>query len=64
VCEVTPTKGNLRKVQRIPRVVTIKEVLALQMNKIFRKGCQLFVAHMEEFPKAKVPNIQDYAVLK
>jgi hypothetical protein len=32
-------EGNLRSVQGIPRVVTIKEFLALQLKKIYRKGC-------------------------
>ena len=30
----------------------------------FRKGCQLFVAHIEETHKDKVPNIEDYVFLK
>jgi hypothetical protein len=34
------------------------------LNKCYRKGCQLFAAHMEEEPKDKVPNIEDHAVLK
>jgi hypothetical protein len=57
-------EGNLRNVQGIPRVVTIREVSALQLKKSFRKGCQLFVTHMEEALKDKVPNIEDYATLK
>jgi hypothetical protein len=57
-------EGNLKTVQGIPRVVTIREVSALQLKKSFRKGCQVFAAHMEEAPKDKVPNIEDYAVLR
>jgi hypothetical protein len=34
------------------------------MKKSYRKQCQIFAAHMEETPKYKVPNIEDYAVLK
>jgi len=51
-------------IQGIPREVTIREILAFQLKKTFRKGFQLFVAHMEEETEDKVPNIKDYVVLK
>jgi hypothetical protein len=57
-------KGSLRKVQGIPRAVTIREISALQLKKCYRKGCQIFAAHIEETPKDKVPNLEDHAVLK
>ena len=57
-------EGNLRTVQGIPRVVTIREVSTLQLKKRFRKGCQIFAAHMEEAPKDKVSNFEDHVVLK
>jgi hypothetical protein len=44
-------EGNLRKVQGIPRAVTIREISALQLKKCYRKGCQIFATHMEETPK-------------
>jgi hypothetical protein len=36
----------------------------MQLKKCYKKGCQIFVAHMEEEPKDKVSNIEDHAVLK
>jgi hypothetical protein len=57
-------EGNLRKVQVIPREVTIKGISALQLKKCYRKGCQIFATHMEETPKDKVPNLEDHAVLE
>jgi hypothetical protein len=57
-------EGKLRKVQEIPRAVTIIDISALQLKKGYRKGCQIFAAHMEETPKYKVPNLEDYEVLK
>jgi hypothetical protein len=57
-------EGNLRIVQCIPRVVTIIEVSSLQLKKRYRKGCQVFAPHMEEESKDKVPNVEDYVVLK
>jgi hypothetical protein len=57
-------EGNLRTVQGIPREVTLIEISTLHLKKSYRKGCQIFVAHMEETPKDKVPNIEEYVVLK
>jgi hypothetical protein len=53
-------EGNLRTVQGITKVGTIKEVSSLQLKKSYKKGYQIFVAHMEETHKDKVPNIEDY----
>jgi hypothetical protein len=36
----------------------------MQLKKCYRKGCQIFAAHMEEAPKDKVQNIEDIVVLK
>jgi hypothetical protein len=57
-------EGSLRKVQGIPRVVTIREISTLQLKKYYRKGCQIFATHIEETPKDKVPNLEDHAVLE
>ena len=50
--------------QGIPRVVTVREISALQLKKCYRRGCQIFAAHMEETPEDKVPNLENYVVLK
>jgi hypothetical protein len=57
-------EGNQRKVQVIPRAVSVREISALQLKKSYRRGCQIFAAHMEETPKDKVPNLENYEVLK
>jgi hypothetical protein len=57
-------EGNLRTFQGIPRAVFVGEILAMQLKKCYIKGCQILAAHMEETPKDKVSNIEDYAVLK
>jgi hypothetical protein len=36
----------------------------MKLKKYYRKGCQIFTAHMEETPKDKVPNLEDHIVLK
>jgi hypothetical protein len=57
-------EGKLMKVQGTPRVVTIREISALQLKKCYRKGCQIIAAHLAETPRDKVPNLEDYAVLE
>jgi hypothetical protein len=57
-------EGKLRRVQGIPRAVTIREILALQRKKCYRKGCQIITSHLAETPRDKVPNLEDYAVLE
>jgi hypothetical protein len=57
-------EGKQRKVQGIPKKVTIRDISSLQLKQCYRKGCQIFAAHMEETPKYKVPNLEDYAVLE
>jgi hypothetical protein len=51
-------------VQGILRVVTVRKISALQLKKCYRRGCQIFAAHMEETSKDKVPNLENYVVLK
>jgi hypothetical protein len=57
-------EGNQRAVQGIPRAVAIREISAMQLKKCYRKGCQIFAAHMEEASKDKVPILEDHAVLE
>jgi hypothetical protein len=57
-------EGNQRTIQGIPRSVTIIEISTMQLKKCYRKGCQIFAAHMEEASKDKVSNLKDHAVLQ
>jgi hypothetical protein len=57
-------EGKLRKVQGIPREVTIREISALEMKKCYRKGCQIIETHLTETPRDKVPNLEVYVVLE
>ena len=44
--------------------MAVREILAMQLKKCYRKGCQIFTAHMEEESKDKVPNLEDHVVLE
>jgi hypothetical protein len=56
-------EGNPRKINGIPREIPIREISTMQLKKSYRKGCQIFVAHMEERYRDKVSNIEDHVVL-
>jgi hypothetical protein len=51
-------------VKGIPRPIFIKEISALQLKIWFRKGCQLYAAHVEEPENTKGPSLEDYLVLQ
>jgi hypothetical protein len=57
-------EGNQRIVHGILKEVIVWEISAMQLKKCYRKGCQIFAAHMEETSKDKVPNLEDHTVLK
>jgi hypothetical protein len=57
-------EGNRKTVQGIPRVVSIREISAMQLKKCYRKGYQLFASHVEEASKDEVSKIGDHVVLK
>jgi hypothetical protein len=44
--------------------VVVREILAMQLKKSFRKGCQIFETHMEEAARDKVVSLEDHPVLK
>jgi hypothetical protein len=57
-------EGNQVIFQGIPRVVAVREISAMQLKKCYRKGCQLFVARVEEASRDVVSNLEDHEVLK
>jgi hypothetical protein len=57
-------EGNQKTIQGILRAIAIREISAMQLKKCYRKGCQLFAAHVEEASKDVVSNIGDHVILK
>jgi ribulose bisphosphate carboxylase small subunit len=57
-------EGNRVTVQGIPRGVAVREISAMQLKKCYWKGCQLFVAQVEEVFQDVVSNLEDHRVLK
>jgi hypothetical protein len=57
-------EGNQVTIQGIPRAMAVREISAMQLKKCYRKGCQLFVARVEEVFQKVVSNLEDHRVLK
>jgi hypothetical protein len=54
--------GQQGEVQGIPRAIVVREILAMQLKKSFKKGCHIFSAHMEEATKDQMESIEDHPV--
>jgi hypothetical protein len=50
-------------VKGAPRPISIREISALQLKRCFRKGCQLYAAHVEEPIYTKGPSLEYFSVL-
>jgi hypothetical protein len=43
--------------------MVVREISAMQLKKCYKKGCQLFAAHVEEASRDEVAKIGDHDVL-
>jgi hypothetical protein len=50
-------------VKGVPRPISIREISALQLKISFRKGCQLYAAHVVEPVDKKGAILEDLLVL-
>ena len=56
--------GTIRTSQGIPKPVLVRQVLAMQLKKCIRKGCQVYAIQvMNLFEKEDKPKLEDFAVL-
>jgi hypothetical protein len=55
--------GKQSTVKGVPRPISIREILALQLKICFRKGCQLYAAHVEELDNTKGPILDGLSML-
>jgi hypothetical protein len=56
--------GKQSTVKGVPRPISIREILALQLKICFRKGCQLYTTHVEDPVDKKGPSLEDFSVLQ
>ena len=57
-------EGKKSIVKIIPRPIFVRNFLDLQLKRCFRKGCQLYAAHMEELENTKGPSLEYFSVLQ
>ena len=57
-------EGNPRVVRGIPKVISISEILAMQLKNFCRKGCQLYATHILETSGDETLRLEDYQVLQ
>jgi hypothetical protein len=56
--------GKHITVKGVPRPISIREISTLQLKRCFKKGCQLYVAHVEETKKTKGPRLEYFLILQ
>jgi hypothetical protein len=56
--------GKHNTLKGVPRPISIREISALQLERCFRKGCQLYATHVEEPDNTKGPSLEDFSVLQ
>ena len=62
--ECMDEEGNPRVVRGIPKVVSVRNISAMQLKKFCRKGCQLYAAHALEETENETPRMEDFHVLQ
>ena len=60
--ECIDEEGNPVVVKGIPKVISVRQISAMQLNKFCRKGCQLYAAHIEEAVENETLKLEDYHV--
>ena len=56
--------GNPRVVRGIPKVISVRKISAMQLNKFCRKGCRLYVGHVLEEARNEAPRLEDFHVFQ
>ena len=56
-------EGNPRVVRGIPKVISVRQISAMQLKNFCRKGCQLHAAHILEATENETPRLEDFHVL-
>ena len=54
-------EGNQVVVKCIRKVISVRQVSAMQLKKFCRKGFQLYAPHILEASKDEMPRLEDYA---
>ena len=61
--ECMDEEGNSLLVRGIPRVISVRQISAMQLKKFCRKGFQLYASHIVEATENETLKLEDYHVL-
>ena len=61
--ECMDEEGKPRVVRGIPKVISIRQISAIQLKKFCRKGCRVYAAHVLDPEANDTPRLEDYHVL-
>ena len=61
--ECMDEEGNSRVVRGILKVISVRQISAMQLKKFCRKGCILYAAHVLEAAENETPRLEDFHVL-
>jgi hypothetical protein len=56
--------GKQSIVKRVPKPISIRDISTLQLKICFRKGYQLYAAHVEEPANTKGPSLDNFSILQ
>ena len=57
-------EGNPVVVKGIPKVISVRQISAMQLKKFCRKGCQLYASHIVEAGENETLKLEHYLVLQ
>ena len=58
--EFMDEEGNPRVVRGIPKVISVRRIPAMQLKKLYRKGCQLYASHIVEATENETPRLEEF----
>ena len=62
--ECIDEEGNLRVVRGIPKMISVRQILAMQLKNFCRKGCRLYASHVLEAAENETLRLEDFHVLQ
>ena len=62
--ECMDEEGNLRVVRGILKVIYVRQISAMQLKKLCRKGCRVYATHVLEEAENATPRMEYFHVLK
>ena len=60
--ECMDEEGNPKVVRGIPKVIFVRHISTMQLNKLCRKGCILYATHVLEAVENETPRLEDFHV--